>query len=135
MAIDRYASLDFGLVDRRDEESFYGYADETINYFQGLGINIERIIENTARVFRSRMDGYSNNLTSFVGDVAEVISRRIAGVLKDDYECDLRELAEYSLRATLIAGNYITNGGGYERLGDYILDEGMKEYYKIRGKA
>lgn len=120
-------------------ESFYNYAEEVISYFNGLdikGVDIERIIERSAKKFRPEIKTYTGKLPDLVAKIRDSISDNIILYIPDTgFNCNIEELAYNMLRAAIVTSSYIIRGQSFKNLDDYLLDVAFHEYQNTKSRA
>lgn len=107
--------------------SFYDYTEDTYKYFNGLGFNVEEIIEASAKPYRKKL--CKDCVPQVIGEITDIVTAEILKKVGKRKINDVRELADFTLAASLITTYYVLNGEKNASLSDYILSETLKEMH------
>lgn len=101
----------------------YLYIEETIEYFDRLDINIEKIMQRIGNSFKKKLPNYTGNRQKLLEDLTNNVSEQVVNELeKRKSEPDEKLLADYVMKASLSALLYTTRGYSCRTLDEFMAD-------------
>lgn len=103
------------------------YITETMEYFNGINIDIEYIIDKAVRTER-RNKHTCKTADEYIICFGDKIGGEISDLLenKPDIE-NLEELADFTLRASIAASLYLAEGRKYKSFSEYLIDNYLEK--------
>lgn len=98
------------------------YITETIEYFNGISIDIESIIERVVKEEKYNKNKNLRNASECLIYFGDRIGKEIVDLLEDEPDVkNLSELANFTLRASIAASLYLAEGHNYKNFSAYLI--------------